>query len=269
MHKSKAIKMGLEYRAITEYYGSRVATRSQVPLMNHINEGLDILTELDATIDAMGAFCLHPLFQNDDTLRDVGSRLDKLRLMSPHSVMLALEYRRAANAYLCTAYTDAWDIGRATREIGPLLPEIRDMLIADKVQNRRDFITYHYGTHPRSRQLLTYFNNWFQILGIDLPDDIKPSKPLDHDGFGQPLFLGDWIYIPRSDAGYHHRYAQLVKLGKTDRILMDVFRFWAHNNRAYRNTRLVPAPNLAMAAKVNVHELPTTIIQAIEQERDK
>lgn len=78
--------------------------------------------------------------------------------------MLATEYRRAANAYLCKPETDAWSIDDAKKHIGLLLPDIRLMLIADKVQNRKDFMAAHYGTHPRSDQLFDYFNNWHEIL---------------------------------------------------------------------------------------------------------
>lgn len=44
--------------------------------------------------------------------------------------------------------------------------DVQHMLIADKVQNRKDFECYHLGTHPRSAERLPYFKNWLEVLGI-------------------------------------------------------------------------------------------------------
>lgn len=67
-----------EYRAVAGFYQNTRAQRSQVPLMNHINEGLVILGRIGASQNAMKAYCLHPLFQNDRELNSVG----ELYLMS-------------------------------------------------------------------------------------------------------------------------------------------------------------------------------------------
>ena len=40
------------------------------------------------------------------------------------------------------------------------------MLIADKIQNKKDFELYHKGSHPRSMELDHYFNNWLKRLNI-------------------------------------------------------------------------------------------------------
>jgi hypothetical protein len=40
------------------------------------------------------------------------------------------------------------------------------MLIADKVQNRKDFERYHRDTHPRARDLDHYFRNWLIALRV-------------------------------------------------------------------------------------------------------
>jgi hypothetical protein len=40
------------------------------------------------------------------------------------------------------------------------------MLIADKIQNRKDFELYHEGTHERSLELKCYFIDWLWRLGV-------------------------------------------------------------------------------------------------------
>ena len=40
------------------------------------------------------------------------------------------------------------------------------MLIADKIQNRKDFELYHLGKHERSSELEQYFKNWLERLNI-------------------------------------------------------------------------------------------------------
>ena len=157
MSLAEDAKTGQEYQAIKNFYGDRVALRSQVPLMNHINEGLKILEAIGAAADAMAAYCLHPLLQNDAELRTVGMEYAKeQRPLRP--VILAMEYRRVANAYL--AHCDTSKI------ILSEFKEVNDMLIADKVQNRKDFLRYHYGTHQNSARLNEYFQAWLIALGV-------------------------------------------------------------------------------------------------------
>lgn len=155
-----------EYQLIRDHYRGSNATRSGVPLINHINEGLVILDRIGAKLSAQTAFCLHPLLQGDAELckhyQDVACNPD----VSKVSVLLAMEYRRAANAYLCTPDTDGLGYLQLRHRIGLLLPEVRDMLIADKVQNYKDFIICHQGTHSRSVQLTEYFENWLALLNV-------------------------------------------------------------------------------------------------------
>lgn len=156
-----SIKAGPEYLAIQTYYGNRTAARSVVPLMNHINEGLIVLNAVNASSEAMAGFCLHPLFQNDEELTTVGYQytLDRLGLpTSIRALMLTMEYRRVANKYLA-------DCDTTKIELSPL-KEVNDMLIADKVQNRKDFLKYHYGKHPNSTRLDEYFKEWLATPGI-------------------------------------------------------------------------------------------------------
>jgi len=143
------------YTAILGHYGDRTAKRSGVSLMKHIDEGLVILREIGADISTMDAYCLHPLCQNDDDLRTFDPSP-----FSPYVIMLAMEYRRVANGYLAKHSTPPNGI-----ELSPLI-SVNQMLIADKVQNRKDFLAHHLMTHPQSYRLNIYFTEWLQALGV-------------------------------------------------------------------------------------------------------
>jgi hypothetical protein len=165
----------VEYKLISNHYGAQVAKRSQVPLINHINEGLIILDAISATERSKRAFCLHPLFQADADLKE---NWYMARYVEPHVLLLTMEYRNIANAYLSDKMDAPYEI---PIRLSPLY-EVNEMLRADKVQNRKDFITYHKATHPRSAQLDLYFKQWLDALDIseetynNLCEDIDASK---------------------------------------------------------------------------------------------
>ena len=149
------------YRLIKEHYGNKRAYRSNVPLINHIDEGLVILNELNASISAKSAYCLHPIFQEDAELKLARNNFDLTRKMTEVEMMLVMEYRNIANAYLSTR-----DINSIDEIALSPLEEVNTMLIADKIQNRKDFEIYHKGQHVRSNELEQYFRNWFLRLEI-------------------------------------------------------------------------------------------------------
>ena len=149
------------YEIISKHYGDSVATRSQVPLMNHIDEGLQILACLGATELAKDAFCIHPIVQiaildNNQVPDDV---------LELESFPLAYEYSMKANSYLCCKETDyVTSVEDIYNIVGDMTHDCRLMLIADKIQNRKDFTRFHKGTHERSDQLTAYFDLWLQYL---------------------------------------------------------------------------------------------------------
>lgn len=185
------IQQSPEYAAIADFYGDRCAKRSGVPLINHINEGIAIIVELSRIEDAANldanlrmltaarAYCLHPLFQNDDDLIEVSK--SNMDCHTPRMVMLAMEYRARANEWLSDKVVNAsfysYNEDGTKRKVAErykspgkptpgVLPEVRMMLVADKVQNRKDFIAHHRGTHARSAELDIYFQVWLAALGI-------------------------------------------------------------------------------------------------------
>lgn len=154
--------------AITEYYGDKRAARSGVPYIQHIHEGLIVMDRIGASERAMQAYCVHPIVQSDDALVDYLRIRPESQLAPVHvykltfsAIVLAMEYRRAANSYL--------SFDKSSDYCGTPLSEVKDMLIADKVQNHKDFLRYHADTHPRHAELRTYFLNWMTILQIEEP----------------------------------------------------------------------------------------------------
>lgn len=151
------------YKAILVYYGNKKAKRSKIPYINHINEGLIILDKIGASLNAKEGYCLHPILQNDEDLAKAFQKESVLYRypIDLYSLSLAIEYRWIANGYLSNrSITSLSEV-----KLSPL-KEVQQMLIADKVQNRKDFELYHKNTHPRSKELEVYFCNWLNILGI-------------------------------------------------------------------------------------------------------
>jgi hypothetical protein len=159
------------YRLVRTFYGDRRAERSQVPLINHINEGYIILQRIGASMYAAEAFCLHPLLQRDEDLQKNHLQVCR-RGVDKHVIILAMEYRNISNSFLSdkvrsVEYTRGHFEVEATGTIklSPL-PDVNDMLIADKVQNRKDFLLYHAESHSRTKELNHYFNLWLEALGV-------------------------------------------------------------------------------------------------------
>lgn len=148
-----------EYQVIYDFYNNRRASRSQVPLINHINEGLEILAEHQASNKAMLAFCLHPIVQNDEDIDVTWSE----------AYLLACEYKARANSFLCRPDTDyVRTLDDVHELVGPMSLDCLLMLLADKRQNQKDFIRYHRGTHKRTHELERYFNLWLAYIYMEL-----------------------------------------------------------------------------------------------------
>lgn len=169
------IKQTIEYRLIQIHYGDRTAERSGVPLINHIDEGLIVLDAISATDNSKKAYCIHPFLQKDEDLLKNYPMIS--RTVSTYVMMLAMEYRNIANQWLS-------DSARSPTppNLSPLF-EVNDMLTADKVQNRKDFLKHHLDTHERSDDLNIYFTRWLGALGIsqesyrDLCKRIEDERP--------------------------------------------------------------------------------------------
>lgn len=153
------IKDTAGYKLIADFYGDRCSKRSDVPLMNHINEGIVVLERIGANIKVQEAFATHPLFQADV---DLSKNFRLVSELDQAVVALSFEYRNIANSFLTQ------HMPKKSDEVIMLSPivEVNQMLIADKVQNRKDFLLYHFGTHPKSDILDAYFKLWLKVLDI-------------------------------------------------------------------------------------------------------
>lgn len=156
----------VELALIRDYYGTQVAKRSGVPLIQHVLEGLEIMTGMGATEVAKKAFCLHPLLQNDEDLKKNWQRVSDMPEVSRQAFNLAMVYRTKANSYLCREETDHFTLVDIENAVGFCSQNMIHMLVADKIQNEKDFKLYHEGTHERSDQLARYFDLWLQYLDI-------------------------------------------------------------------------------------------------------
>lgn len=163
-----------EYKLIQEFYGDHCAERSGVPLMQHIDEGLAILDTIGASDSAKRGYCLHPLIQDYEIYKLNIKRLRTDPKLSAVTLHRAKEYREYANSYLCKPETDSWTLETMAKRIGYIPTDVYHMLIADKRQNFKDFMRYHFGTHERSLELTRYFNNWLEYLGV-------LGAPLNHE----------------------------------------------------------------------------------------
>lgn len=171
-----------EYQAISDFYGDRKDEHSQVPLINHIDQGVAIIAALNQRLPcgrkfrfygaALG-FCLHPLFQSDAALHGLGIEYASHPEHDSYPVVLAMEYRARANDWLSDKVMTV--IGKSLRDARPIalglpslgvIPEVHAMLIAEKVQTYKDFLDYYKGTHPRSDELELYFKTWLAVLEI-------------------------------------------------------------------------------------------------------
>lgn len=157
----------VEYKLIENFYADDRAERSGVLKMNHIDEGMYILRKIGASDKVMKAFCLHPMIQRDE---DMAQHFNKCTYdTDPLAVMLALEYRNIANQWLSdkvemTPFHN-FPMMHGQPKLSPVLG-VNRMLIADKIQNYKDFKKYHLASHDRSVELQAYFEHWLQVLEV-------------------------------------------------------------------------------------------------------
>jgi hypothetical protein len=142
------------------YYLNKYAERSALPYIFHIWEGIRILQELGADQNTIAAWCIHPLVQSDEDFdREMNQSCLINEFISGPALFLALEYRHRANSHLSHMPSKVPSFGHRK--------EVKHMLIADKVQNRKDFEKHLQGKEGvNSHRLNSYYKEWLKALGI-------------------------------------------------------------------------------------------------------
>lgn len=155
---------------IEEYYGDKKAERSRVPLINHIYQGMRILKDLGVSTilspEVYSAWCIHPILQSDLEMEKFFTSEFPV-VFSAMTIFLAVEYRNVANNYLSPEKANPYQSSEPHKSP---IHWVNKMLIADKVQNRKDFAIYHKGKHPHSESLEQYFKDWMVELGVSEAD---------------------------------------------------------------------------------------------------
>ena len=148
-----------EWLLAKEYLSSKFTSRTGLCYFNHVVEGCEILRRYGADIVVQQAFCLHPLTQSD---ADLTQCVQHFRSCDPYAVALVMEYRWIANQYtLHNLNSKNWVITHSP------LAEVDTMLVADKVQNRKDFLKHFTpSNHPKYDDLVYYFDYWLCELNI-------------------------------------------------------------------------------------------------------
>lgn len=156
------------YRLIRESYRGKVARRSGLPYINHIHEGVFVYVRLFGWAEhPVAAYCVHPVFQSDRSLQKAMRGEVDIGVLDREVVVLAMEYRRVANAYVSTMRVRPPD----AISLSPL-DGVNRMLVADKVQNKKDFMAHLFDRLDRpsyrraSRRYADYFDGWLSRLGV-------------------------------------------------------------------------------------------------------
>ena len=134
------------------------ARRTGISHFQHVREGVRILQTLSAPLISQQAFTLHPLIQKTD---DFVNNLALLEGCDARAVALAVEYRWVANQGVRQRVREnGWQITLSS------FPAVNQMLLADKVQNRKDFLLHFPPSHPDFDELVRYFGCWMEALGV-------------------------------------------------------------------------------------------------------
>ena len=172
----KEVNAGCSYKAVKQHCKA-LAEYSSDPLLQRIDDGLVVLGEINATTDAMHAFCLHPIFQAD---KDLATALGDLNLASfgPRAMALVMEYRSHANAWLPDKVRPIVAVnleGKVEKlrmaatgapTYGPL-EEVHHMLIASIVPRYKAMQDAPQGSEPLESEMAYYYGRWLSVLDVD------------------------------------------------------------------------------------------------------
>ena len=159
-----------EYRLIKEHYGVS-KSNFDVPLIQVVDDGLVLLAAMSAPAAVKGAWCLHPLLQSEEALEQSIRFPLRIRGASPMAILFAMDFRLRIGSYPLqnpVVYTDYR---------GRLIPEVKMMLIAQKVQGRSAFLRRKDDYLPPSErgEMDLYYRNWLDYLGVSQQQYVELS----------------------------------------------------------------------------------------------
>ena len=145
---------GLEtaYSEIEKYYGDKLAKRSGIPYINHIDEGLGILYLLGASRETKEIFTLHPIYQDGFKSTNVNNTL------MYHFVYYSWLFSR--KNYKLESQTYEY----FEKELDANM-DLRNIFIADKIQNYKDFML-NKKKYDDFKSIEQYFLWWFDTLEV-------------------------------------------------------------------------------------------------------
>lgn len=154
-----------EYQAIQSIYGDQKTLQGNgVPFMNHINEGLHILHRIKASDNAQRAYCLHPIMQVNG-LADEFLSSSYLKEVDPRALVTAGMFANTVNAFPLGQFISGNLVGNVEEAAGLIKRnDVMDMILAEMVQNYKDFLNHEGQTDPDRAEINEYFLTWLRFL---------------------------------------------------------------------------------------------------------
>jgi hypothetical protein len=159
----RPIEETLEYATSKALLSGQFSKRTKVDYFEHIREGVKILKIIEPaktpeTLAIQQAFCLHPLIQSDEEFQRNYRLLQSFR---QEVVILTMEYRWVANQGIRSIVkNNGWTVKLSCLE------SVNKMLVSDKIQNRKLFLSNYPKENEDYSDIDTYFKVWLNALGI-------------------------------------------------------------------------------------------------------
>lgn len=154
----QSIERTLEYQTAKIHLSGKISKRTKADYFEHVYEGVRILQILNQPLIVQQAFAIHPLYQSDESLTNYFPLLSNF---NPTVVALTMEYRAVANQGIRSIVAkNDWTVKLSCLE------SVNSMLVSDKIQNRKLFLSNYSREYKNYADLARYFEVWLTALGI-------------------------------------------------------------------------------------------------------
>lgn len=152
------IEQTTEWITAKKYLSGQKASRTKADYFEHVEEGVKILQILGEPLVVQAAFAIHPLYQSDEALTN---HYPLLSTFDPVTVALTMEYRSVANRGIRREVKkNNWTV-----ELSCLF-SVNQMLVSDKIQNRKLFLNHYPKNLADYAEIDRYFDVWLKALNI-------------------------------------------------------------------------------------------------------